>query len=130
MSKDHLYAPGDPLIVIQNHQCKFLSSLDINDPAITDKQHLESAKYNLEHNFFFVGITEDLNRGLPILAALLGFKPPDTVPTLNTTKKPKIPYSKTVLQEIRNRNVEDIELYRFAKALYEKRFKTLHKVVP
>jgi len=123
MCLQHLCPPGPPLIALKNQQCRFLSTLDINDPTITDRQHLESAKYNLKNNFFFVGITEDLNHALPILATLLGFDPPATVPMMNRTRKTNGQYSATLLEEIRNRNLEDIELYLFAKKLYETKFK-------
>ena len=100
------------------------------DPNISDEEHLKSAKYNLEHNFFFVGIMEDLDNGIPILCSLLGFAIPSTVPKVNTTIKSKENYPEELIQEIKERNLADIELYRFAKKLYERKYKHLARFLP
>jgi len=123
MSKDHICPPGDPVKVLRNNQCKYLSSLDIYNPAFSDKQHLESAKYNLQNNFFFVGITEDIDNAYRILCKLLGSTPPDSVPRRNVTKKQRESYPESLIHEIKKRNSEDIKLYQFAKKLYEKKYK-------
>jgi len=123
MSVTHLFPPGPPINVLQNNQCKYLSSLNIYDPNISDEEHLKSAKYNLEHHFFFVGITEDLDKGIPILCSLLGFDIPFEVPKLNTTTTPEEGYPEELIQEIKERNLADIELYKFAKKLYERTYK-------
>jgi len=123
ISREFICSPEDPLETMRNHQCKFLSSLDMYDPNISDKEHLESAKYNLEHNFFFVGITEDLDNALPILCRLLKLAPPPNVPKCNRTRKPKEGYPEEIIRGIRERNWADIQLYSFAKQLYEKKYK-------
>jgi len=123
MSRNHIYPLGDPLKVMSNNQCKFLSSLNIYDPTISDKKHLKSAKHNLEHHFFFVGITEDMDNGLPILCSKLGLKTPTIVPRQNTTQKPQHPYPQKLIQKVKERNWADMELYSFAKELYERKYK-------
>jgi hypothetical protein len=128
MNRQHIFPPGDPIKMLCNHQCKYFSSLNIYDENISDKEHLESAKYTLEHNFFFVGITEDLDNGVPLLCTLLGFSPPSKVPRYNTTKKPEEGYPEFLIQEIRERNWADIELYRFVKNLYEKKYLNKTKI--
>jgi len=110
----------DPLISMKNHQTLYLSSFDPEDKSIPIERHLKSAKENLRTRFFFFGITEKLNESLPILFEHLGFPTPKTIPRLNTSN-PEV-YSKKLLEEIKERNRADIELYRFAKELYMKKF--------
>jgi len=121
-SKFHFFPPGDPLETLTNHQCHFLSSFDPRNKKIPDRQHLESAKQNL-NNFFFVGITEDMDAGAPILCKMLGYPAPETVPHINQTHSPKKEYSQKLLRKIRKRNWADIELYNYAKKLYIEKFK-------
>jgi len=122
MNRQHIFPVGDPIKMLRNHQCKYFSSLNTYDPNISDEEHLESAKHNLEHNFFFVGITEDLDRGVPLLCSLLGFTPPNKVPRYNTTQKREDGYPETLINEIRERNWADVELYNFVKKLYEEKY--------
>ena len=119
--KDHYLPPGDPLETVTNHQCLFLSSFDPRDATIPIEKHLESAKYNLEHDFFFVGITEDLENGIRALCRQLNLPVPNTIPKINRTRGSKI-FPDDVVQKIRERNWADYELYRFAKELYENKF--------
>jgi len=114
---------GDPLKTLQNLQCHFLSSFDPRNKKIPDRQHLKSAKRNLR-KFFFVGITEDMDAGAPILCKMLGYPPPKTAPHINQTRPPQKAYSEKLIQEIRERNWADIELYNYAKKLYLTKFKT------
>jgi len=122
MSIEHICPAQDPLKGSKNQQCKFLSSLDIYNPFISDREHLESAKYNLTHKFFFVGITEDLDNGISILCSLLGFPAPATVPRINKTKNQNRTYPKKLIRKIEKNNSEDLVLYRFAKELYRKKY--------
>jgi len=128
MTLQHMCPPEDPLKGARNQQCRFLSGLDVNNPAISDRQHLESAKRNLRYKFFFVGITEDLDNAISTLCSLLEFPPPPEIPKLNTTEKPKKKYSQKIIRKIEKRNPEDIELYQFAKDLYERKYKQVNPV--
>jgi hypothetical protein len=118
----HFLPPGDPLYVMTNHQCLFLSSFDPRDPTITTEQHLQSAKENLANNFWFVGITDDLDNGIRTLYSMLGWGTPGVIPRRNVTGPSREPFSEALLEEIRQRNWADIELYEFAKQLYTTRF--------
>lgn len=118
----HFLPEGDPLYVMSNHQCLFLSSFDPRDPTVTIKQHLESAKANLENDFWFVGITEDLDNGMRTLYSMLGWGDPGPIPRKNATKPTNEKFSDELLNGIRQRNWADIELYQFAKQLYTTRF--------
>jgi len=112
--------PGDPLETMQNHQTRFLSGLDPNDPSISIEQHLKLAKKNLK-KFFFFGFLEELDESMHKLFALLDFPLPQDIPKRNVSKQET--YSEETLQAIRDRNKADIELYEFAKKLYTKRFR-------
>jgi hypothetical protein len=118
----HFLPPGDPLYVMSNHQCLFLSSFDPRDPTVTIQQHLESAKANLANDFWFVGITEDLDNGMRTLYSMLGWGMPGPIPRKNATRPTNETFSDELLEEIRQRNWADIELYEFAKQLYTTRF--------
>ena len=111
---------------MDNHQCRFLSDFDPTDFSISPAKHLESAKYNLQHHFFFVGITEDLDSTLPSLFKALSLSEPQQVPRLNTSEK-QYQYPRELIQKLQERNWADIELYAFAKKLFSKKMKSLKK---
>jgi len=111
---------GNPLETMRNHQTLFLSSFNPQDTSIPIERHLESAKTNLRDKFFFVGITEKLDEGAPTLFKLLGLTPPQTVPKRNKSKSQN--YDTSVIERLKMHNTADIELYEFAKQLYEKKF--------
>jgi hypothetical protein len=119
--KVHFLPPGNPLYTVQNHQCLFLSSLDPQDRTISISAHLKSAKSNLANRFFFVGLTEDFDHGVRVLSQLMGWPNAETVPELNTTHGVECDVSPELLEDIRKRNWADIELYAYAKQLYEKK---------
>jgi hypothetical protein len=118
----HFLPPGDPLYVMSNHQCLFLSSYDPRDPTITIEQHLKSAKENLANDFWFVGITEDLDNAMRTLHSKLGWAIPSEIPRRNSTRPTGETYTSEFLEEIRTRNWADVELYEFAKELYTTRY--------
>jgi len=113
-------ALGDPLEKMQNHQTLFLSSLNPRDASIPIEKHLESAKANLQDNFFFVGITEKFDEGVQTLFKMLEFDPPPSAPTLNSSERQQ--YEASLIETLKTRNAADIELYEFARDLYEKKF--------
>ena len=118
----HYLPVGDPLYVMSNHQCLFLSSYNPKDPTITIEQHLESAIQNLTNDFYFVGITEELDDGVRALFSMMGWKDPGTIPHRNATKPTSETFSEALIEEIRQRNWADIKLYECAKELYRTRF--------
>ena len=118
----HFLPPGDPLYVMSNHQCQYLSSYDPRDPTITIQQHLDSAIENLTNDFCFVGITEDLDNGIRSLFSQFGWQNPEAIPRLNSTKPTDEVFSDELLEEVRQRNWADIKLYEIAKQLYETRY--------
>lgn len=125
---EHFLPPGDPLFTMQNHQCLFLSSFDPRDPTISIKQHLKSAKANLKNKFFFVGITEDLERGLKALYILMNWPSLQTVPHLLRTRPTGEVFSKKMLEGIRKRNWADIQLYKYASRIYASKLKKINSL--
>lgn len=116
---EHFLPVGKPIETISNHQCLFLSSFDRNDPSVTPEMHLASAKQNLLNEFFFVGLTEHLDKSLQILYSLMGWQVPNIIPKFNATTIELENINEQVLEEIKQRNLLDIELYEFAKDLFE-----------
>jgi hypothetical protein len=112
--------PGDPLETMKNHQTLFLSGLDPNNPSISIEKHLKLAKENLK-KFFFFGFVEQIDESMQRLFVLLNFPPPKDIPRRNVSKPET--YSKETIRAIKNRNRADIELYDFAKKLYNERFR-------
>ncbi len=123
--KEHFLPEGDPLYTVQNHQCLFLSSLDPRNASIPISAHLKSAKFNLANQFFFVGITEDLERSLKALYFLMGWPEETEIPKLQSTDASSEIYPDNLLEQIRERNWADIELYNYAKDLYSQKLKEI-----
>lgn len=117
--KEHFLPPGPPIQTAKNQQCLFLSSLDPTDPTISDAHHLESAKHNLEHAFFFIGLMEKMNESITKLYNLMGWQLPKNIPKHQITQENPRLRDTPLLQAIAERNWADIELYEFAKALFE-----------
>jgi hypothetical protein len=104
-----------------NLQTLYLTSLDPYDKSISMKDHLNSAKFNLEHNVYYVGITEDLQVSLDILSERLGAKKFSQVKNINVTKDKTYLNENWDLEKISKDNWADFELYEFALDLYKKR---------
>lgn len=125
--KGHFLPPGDPLYTMTNHQCLFLSSFDPRDPTISIEQHLRSACSNLEKEFFFVGIADELEASIYSLYALMGWEKPSTIPHMIPTTELIEEYPQELLDTIAKRNWADIQLYEFAKKLFADRAYVSHK---
>lgn len=120
MLKGHfLLLEGDPLDTAANMACQFLSRLDPQDPSVPIEEHLESAKAVLRDDFDFVGIMEEMEESVALFWGLMGWKVPEEIPVHNTTNSIDRGYSPDLLQAIAERNWADIELYNFAKELFE-----------
>lgn len=104
-----------------NGFCLCLSSFLEDDPNKSIDEHLASAKKNLEE-FFFVGITERMEESIHLLFNLLGWPIPEAqIPRLNTTDGYIEKYPDELIEEIKRLNWADIELYEFAKTLFERK---------
>lgn len=119
--KPHFLPEGEPIYTVSNQQCLFLSSLDRNDLTITPEQHLVSAKQNLLEEFYFVGITEQLEKSLQTLYSLMEWQLPVIIPHKNFTNITLENIDDQLLEEIKQRNLLDIELYEFALHLFNSR---------
>lgn len=129
--KEHYLPKGQqPIDSLSNHQCLFLSSYDRDDPFVTAEMHLESAKVNLRDCFFFIGITENMNESMHDLYRLMGWEPPAHIPRYNTTDSIHLDVDRAVIEQIRSRNLQDIELYEYAKSISKSklRFKKKKKI--
>jgi len=93
--------------------------LSDNTTGITE---LESAKNNLE-NIDFIGIQENFDESINILAYLNNWKLPEKIPYTNKTKakKEKEEFSGEVIELITKLNQDDIELYDYGLKLYNER---------
>ena len=109
---------GDPIETASNVVCKMLSRLNDQDNLISIETHLMHAKKTLEENFFFVGITENLEESIPLLYSQLGWEIPEEIPHLNQTNE-KDQFSDEIIEGITKRNWADIELYEYALALHD-----------
>lgn len=126
--KEHFIQQGQPIHEVSNHQCLFLSSYDRNDPTITPQMHLKSAKENLRNHFYFIGITENMKESLKAIYRLFGWKLPRKIPRCNHTDSIELDVDAKLLEEIRLRNLQDIELYEYAKSLYKYKLRKIIKV--
>lgn len=81
-------------------------------------EHLERAKKNLQ-GCDFIGFCEDLDRDMSELFLTLGRTPPIMVPRINqTSDRPKLhDVDKRTIDEIRQRNILDVQLYEYARQL-------------
>ncbi len=106
---------------LDNGQTRLIAGFNFSDTAQPASQEmLEVAKQNLKSHFAVVGIAEEFNKTLIILKKGFGWKMPFYVKE-NTTKnrlmKERIP--KETLDVIKKHNELDIELYRYAKDIFE-----------
>jgi hypothetical protein len=60
-----------------------------------------------------------MDESVALFCNLMGWKPPETIPILNATDASESIYPQDVLDSIAERNWADIELYQFAKELFE-----------
>jgi hypothetical protein len=115
------YACSGLSVELDNGQTRLISGfnfLDHSQPA--SQEMLEVAKQNLKSQFAVVGIVEDFNKTLMLLKKEFGWKMPFYVKE-NTTKNRllKERVSKETLDVIKKHNELDIELYRYAKDIFE-----------
>jgi hypothetical protein len=110
-----------------NFQTLYLSSLDPFNSEISMESHLESAKYNLQYNLDYFGLTECLQDSLDELTKKMNRYKAKQVPVSNTTfDKPKLDIAFDE-EKLTQENWADIELYKFAKELFYERFPHLKR---
>ena len=99
----------------QNLQCRFISGIGAG--GICDERVLDVAKENLTRSFRVVGLCERFQESLLLMMASFGWE----VPFYENRKVAKIRPSVQpgVIDAIREHNRLDLELYEFAKKLFE-----------
>ena len=101
---------------VDNHQTRMVSGrgggeLTSRSAEPLGPEALEEAKRNLER-FLVVGLTERFDESFILIRRALGWKLPYYL-TANVTTRPK-PATQDALEQIRERNQLDLELYDFA----------------
>jgi hypothetical protein len=88
---------------------------------------LSSAKENLVHRFPFFGIVERFEESLALFRDALGWKAefPENESVANRSAKQEIHLSSRIVDRILEMNALDLELYRFARLLFEERLRRL-----
>jgi hypothetical protein len=114
-----------------NLQVMRLTALPRENPDISLKEHLESAKRVLSEKFFFVGIVEEMEDSLHTLFKLMNWNPPHLIPQFNITKKTDQSLS-DLYSYVYEKEWADRELYAFAKLLFQKHKKAAQnsKITP
>lgn len=82
-----------------------------------NQESLEIAKRNIQEHFKFIGISERFDESLLLLSKTLGWKIP-LYDKSNISKKPK-DIDPDILRLIENFNEFDLQLYEYAKAMFE-----------
>jgi hypothetical protein len=115
------YACSGLSVELDNGQTRLISGFNFRDHSQPASQEmLEVAKQNLKSQFAVVGSVENFNKTLMLLKKEFGWKMPFYVKQ-NTTKNRllKERVSKETLDVIKKHNELDIELYRYAKDIFE-----------
>ena len=105
-----------------NLQTRMIAGQRNNPNRPLDRTALEIAKKNLETNFCFVGLTENFDASLILLGELLGRKVPFyTRRNVTRQRTPAVHLDPEMDRLLRKANDLDLELYEFAKVLFETR---------
>lgn len=93
-----------------------------------NETHLSHAKANIEQHFTCVGITDQFDASLLLMAKLLGFKNINYTPWNISWNKRRLKRDRyeNIKQAILNRNQQDIGLYNFCANLLEKQLAENH----
>ncbi|KAI1703549.1 sulfotransferase family domain-containing protein [Ditylenchus destructor] len=119
-----------PFNLAFNRQTRMLADLTLVncynrssiDPATRDKIMLESAKSNLR-NLAFFGIKERMNESQYLFEKIFDLKFTDSLANWNKSKSQHVVVSPAQLAVIKQKNKLDLELYKFASRLFEKRLR-------
>lgn len=110
------------------HSNDYLENSDLQTFYISGGSYnLETAKENLSKYFSVVGITERFVESLFLIKKELGWSNVDHYVSYNVTpnRPSKDQISKDVIDLIKKKNQLDIQLYEFAKQLFEVKIKSL-----
>ena len=99
-----------------NLQCRLIAGF--RDTPIADERLLHTAKENLTKSFSVVGISEQFEESLILMATTFGWQ----IPFYKNCKvsKARPPVEPGTAEIIRNHNRLDVALYEFGKGLFEK----------
>lgn len=100
-------------IVLQSQ----LSNNNKSQELCCNRESLEIAQRNIQEHFKFIGISERFDESLLLLRQILGWKIP-LFDKSNISKKPQN-IEQDTLRLIENFNELDLELYEYAKAIFE-----------
>jgi Sulfotransferase family len=115
--KDYVCDPDNPSM--SNSQTRHLSSSRYKDDPV---QWLEVAKQRLAEEFTFVGLVERFEDSMALLSYTFGWNPLAEYQNLMVApKRPKRELEPEVWEAIATRNSLDLELYAYAKSLFETR---------
>ena len=113
-----------PTMEVDNMHVRFLCTTDCSNVQIGEctQAMLEEAKFNLKNSFDVVGLQEEFDKTMLLTASSLKWKRV-TKPEINRNplkpKRDQVPEETILL--IKSLNELDIELYAFAKELFEER---------
>ena len=108
-----------------NLQTRMIAGEEWNDPKRpADRVALERAKENLQ-NHFVVGLTEEFDASLRLMSQRFGWNVKSYTKKNVTRRKPRNDTLDTeTLALLREANAFDIELYQFARELFETQRRT------
>jgi len=106
-----------------NLQTRMIAGDQSKDPErFADRAALERAKQNLSRHFQCVGLTEDFDASLQRMSAIFGWKVGSFSKKNVTPEKPPVEAIDIETRELlREANALDIELYQFARELFDAR---------
>jgi hypothetical protein len=109
----------------QNLQCRFISGIGVGPDC--DERVLETAKENLTRAFRVVGLCERFQESLCLMMASFGWKVPFYTNRKVTNSRPS--FEPHVIDMIRECNRFDLELYDFARKLFEENLRRNANVI-
>lgn len=113
----------------ENGQTRFLSGMNTEiDFGQCSREHLELAKNNLDQYFSVVGLTERFDESLLLLQKKFGWSDDCFLyekKRVNKSKKSHLSLSQKQKKTIEKFNLLDIELYEYAKAIFEKQIREI-----
>lgn len=106
---------------LDNDQVRWLTEAHHFDVERVDRNLLEQAKWNLEHGIAALGLMERFDQSLRCFEAAFGWERRHVQERKNVNRErpPLSEIDPAALQAIRDVNRYDVELYEFARALFE-----------
>jgi len=124
----HIALDLDVIKLAKSKKSEFLyeSSYEFVNPNMPQNKLLEIAKYNLK-DFIFFGLQEKFAESLQMLCYVFGWKPIKNISKYmvlsNRPKKKDL--SNEVIKKIEEINSLDLDLYNYAKIMFENRYKQM-----